>query len=106
MNAETLKALKGSIRKWKRIEEGKGVDRGPDNCPLCKLFFYQCDCKGCPVFEKTGLPNCSGTPYDEWADAVYPYPRPKNEPKHPRATTPKLVAIAREEREFLESLLP
>lgn len=39
MNSRTLKALKGSIRKWERICNGTGEDRGPRNCPLCELFF-------------------------------------------------------------------
>jgi len=37
MDIETLKALKGSIKKWERIVEGTGVDEGADNCPLCEI---------------------------------------------------------------------
>ena len=73
MDAETLKALKGSIVKWQAIVEGTGVDRGPDNCPLCQKFnkFHLGEvgpatlnmCDGCPVATRTGVHGCRETPY-------------------------------------------
>jgi hypothetical protein len=100
MNAKTLRALKGSIKKWEKIAAGKGVDEGPDNCPLCKLFWSEnFDCKGCPVSARAGMGGCRGTPYDEWALAV----EFKDDLK---ADTPRLKAIARKELRFLRSLLP
>ena len=69
MDAETLAALKGSIAKWNAIADGTGSDKGGKNCPLCAMFFQHGDCEGCPVFEKTGYPDCRDTPYGEWWDA-------------------------------------
>jgi len=47
MDAKTLKALKGSIKKWEKIIAGTGVDKGGDNCPLCKACGW--NCRDCPV---------------------------------------------------------
>ena len=62
MPAATLKALRGSIRKWEGIVAGTEEDYGEDNCPLCKLFLKK-DCEGCPVSARTGKGSCFGTPY-------------------------------------------
>lgn len=100
MNAKTLKALKGSIAKWKAIVAGTGADKGVDNCPLCKLFFGSGPmCFGCPVAEKAGCVECRGTPYVAWSDATH-------HRYNTRADTPRKVKIARAELRFLESLLP
>ncbi len=100
MNARTLKALNGSIKKWEKIAAGTGLDKGPENCPLCKLFWYGTyDCEGCPVAARTGQGGCSGSPYDEWTDATEYGDASK-------ADTPALKAIARKELRFLRSLLP
>ena len=75
MDKETLKALKASVRKWKRQVKNPFLPTGWDNCPLCKLFHPSSgssrvimtkDCYGCPVQAKTGTPYCIDTPYDEW----------------------------------------
>ncbi len=95
MNAKTLKALNGSIKKWEKIVAGTGMDGGPLNCPLCQLFFWNTDCEGCPVMKRTGNWCCEGTPYDEWLDATTGLAEP-----------PRLKAIARKELRFLRSLLP
>jgi hypothetical protein len=66
MNAATLKALKGSIKKWDTIVDGTGVDVGTGNCPLCLKFFHASRwgiCGGCPVKNATGRVGCVGTPY-------------------------------------------
>lgn len=105
MDERTLTALQGSIEKWKAIEAGTGADDGWRNCPLCQLFNHPFDerrslgCRGCPVYATTRLQGCEGTPYEPWSVSSYGlYPRV--------AQGAKLIAIAREEREFLESLLP
>lgn len=95
MNAKTLKALKGSITKWERIAERRGVDLGPDNCPLCKLF-YKKECVGCPVMEKTGRAQCYSTPYITWA----------NLPEKSVGNSLKLYKLAKREQAFLAGLLP
>ena len=102
MNKKTLKATKGSAKKWVDIAEGKGVDRGQMNCPLCGLFFNGY-CRGCPVMDKTGSDCCRHTPYTEWDE-------------HHRVNhvdcwelevqCPECKEIALKEVAFLEGLLP
>ena len=61
-------ALKGSIRKWVKIVNGTGRDKGPDNCPCCEIWFNKQPrlCVGCPIHQVTGKVGCSGTPYQEY----------------------------------------
>jgi len=67
MNAKTLKALKGSIRKWEDIIAGTGVDQGVYNCALCSLFYWaKKHCVFCPVFIETGKQYCYESPYADW----------------------------------------
>ena len=104
MNAETLEALKGSVRKWNRIFCKGGVNLGPTNCPLCKLFVLS-DCEGCPVSAKSGRSGCHGTPY-------YAFGR-HHLGSHPIFIDHRVVGKCRSckkhakaERDFLASLLP
>lgn len=69
MPEKTLKALRGSIKKWEGIVAGTEEDHGEDNCPLCKLFLRK-NCDGCPVFDRTGSEGCYDTPYRETLKAV------------------------------------
>ena len=101
MKPKTLRALKGSIKKWKGVADGTGVDRGPDNCPLCKLFWGD-DCTGCPVAIKTGQKYCHGSPYDRWLDVATETVRPNVRV----AVTAAAKRAARAEVKFLKSLLP
>lgn len=101
MKAKTLKALKGSIAKWKAIVARTGVDRGDRNCPLCREFQ---DCEGCPIMKKTGEADCFGTPYYAWRAAadlnlmpVYPIWENTNEASQREAE--RML-------EFLKALLP
>lgn len=101
MNAETLKALKGSIKKWEAIVAGTGTDEGPQNCPLCILFLTRWPakppfCVGCPVREITGVSGCEGTPYDDYEKAEAEFGAGSDECK----------SAAKQELEFLRSLLP
>ena len=52
--------------KWLKVSRGIIVDKGTENCPLCKLFYNEGDCKGCPIKKITGKDLCYGTPYDAW----------------------------------------
>ena len=70
MDRATVKALRGSIKKWELIVLGRGTDEGDDNCPLCHMFFDN-DCIGCPVSARTGHSNCVGSPYAKFVSAVY-----------------------------------
>jgi hypothetical protein len=90
MNKRTLTALRGSIRKWEGIVAGTVTDEGPNNCPLCGLFF-NLGCEGCPVSAAAERPYCENTPYDVW-DTGAPQPERK--------------AIAQAELDFLRGLLP
>lgn len=99
MNLETLKALHGSIKKWQAIVDGTGIDRGPQNCPLCEMFLPydgdpETDCEGCPVYEKVGQRNCQGTPYSEFYLVRNTY------------KTDEIMKHAKAELEFLKSLVP
>ncbi len=107
MDERTRKALEGSIEKWKEIERGDGMDLGITNCPLCALFVNDC-CSGCPVLTATGHAYCVMSPYGYFrtalntaagCDAVCIDEAPLDE-------APRLKRLARDEREFLESLLP
>jgi len=98
MPARTLRALKGSIAKWEAIVAGTGEDLGVKNCPLCQEF-PDIDCTGCPVRERTGQPFCGGSPYQQWDDET-------DRAETRRAATPRLVALAQAELDFLRSLLP
>jgi len=60
-----------SIQKWERIVNGFDVDRGTDNCELCKKYFYGdihdgIVCDGCPIDEFVGISECRKTPYINW----------------------------------------
>ena len=68
MDADTLSALRHSIRKWEMIIASAGGDDAGLNCALCQKFFDQLNCcEGCPVTTRTGLKGCIGSPYDDWA---------------------------------------
>jgi len=98
MKIATLKALKGSIAKWKGILAGKISDEGTVNCPLCRMFFFHTPhCSECPVKKKTGLSHCRRTPYEKWSNI---------DGLDGTADTPKLKHIAGQEVTFLTSLLP
>ena len=103
MPAETIKALRGSIKKWQAIVDGTGFDGGYMNCPLCKLFnslgVGANRCKGCPVYGKTGMTGCLGTPYIafEEANQLVRYGEKPREYEIP---------FAQAELDFLISLLP
>lgn len=97
---DVLNAIVGSIRKWEAILKGTGGDKGPKNCPLCKMYFYKYDvCRGCPVMEQTGQPFCRHTPYSSWQDNLQ-----KGEPFPYMADSSYRKALARDEVRFLKRL--
>ena len=97
MDAKTLKALNGSISKWKKIVAGTGSDKGTNNCPLCHLFFGRCACEGCPA-AMHGIGGCFDTPYMDWLEAT--------DDQKGKATNSIQRRAARNELKFLRSLLP
>jgi hypothetical protein len=102
MNEETKTALLGSIEKWKAIEDGTGIDLGPRNCPLCEIFWNEYRCGSCPVKKKTRRSVCKETPYQEWEEHHNSNHRNFNGLEN---LCPTCSELAKEEREFLESLL-
>ena len=100
MNKRTLKALEGSIKKWEKIVDGTGYDRGGENCPLCKLFLHSgtFDCGGCPVYQKTRKMGCDGTPYLDFVR--FRITPPSN------VTTQGSITAAKHMLQFFRSLRP
>jgi phosphoribosyl-dephospho-CoA transferase len=96
MPRSTLMALKQSIKHW---EENASITELADagilssDCALCKKFFRN-SCRGCLVYERTKKKLCMGTPYDKASEA-----KRKNDLE-------AFLLAAREEVEFLKSLLP
>lgn len=101
-DTQTLLALLVSIKKWEKICDGTGADRGTSNCALCEMFWEFQYCNGCPVAEK-GYSGCQGTPYEEWY---------KKKSKGGKSWFPYFVEnieeklLAEAELSFLKSLLP
>ncbi len=112
MDKKILQALNKSIAKWERNATTYDlweVTLGILECALCQLFWDR-NCKGCPVLEKTGATCCDETPYEHCSVAYRTW-------KYTwLATTPEswntlLVGAAfrraaRKEVAFLRSLLP
>lgn len=103
MKKETLKALKGSIKKWEEVVAGTGGDDGAENCPLCELQDEGKGCRECPVMRRVHDYGCRGTPYEKWVNYVFherfqPYPM--------MVVTIKALSLALNELYFLKSLLP
>ena len=114
MDAKTLKALKGSIKKWAKIERSeRALDKGWENCPLC-VFGRNTQragdmCISCPVKVKIKDTGCEGTPYIEWGDHHVGDHAKRDEVNEYRSRAKgckKCLKLATKERKFLESLLP
>lgn len=97
MNNETRHALLGSICKWEQVSKNHKEEHGSTDCPLCRLFLGNY-CQGCPVADRTGSGGCIGTPNERWSRLKY---REGN--RFPYSE--EQLAIAREELDFLRSLL-
>ena len=104
MDAKTLKALEGSIEKWRLIAYESGEDRATDNCPLCSIFFNEFRCGKCPVRLKTSLQACSGTPYTDWTSH---HTEEESHTTNPyKVECPTCKDLAKAELKFLRSLRP
>ena len=107
MDAKTLKALKGSIKKWVGIVNGKSKDAGTKNCPLCKEFLVK-NCEGCPVKAKVNRFGRGNTPYELWFDffdSKY-LNIPVAISDLPKRSQAKAKRLAQAELDFLKGLLP
>lgn len=103
MDAKTERALRASVRKWKKIAAGDMGSDGAENCPLCKLFLDN-DCRGCPVFQLTRKQWCESTPYDVWQ--VLPASDTTTADDGERVNTEVSRRVAEAEHSFLKALLP
>ena len=108
MKSETLKALKGSIEKWEKIVRNtRALDKRGSNCPLCEIFGYDKEgCDGCPVMENTGMEECDGTPYEKWHRHQCDQHLVNYGDRHRFNDCPDCLTLAKEELNFLKSLLP
>jgi hypothetical protein len=108
MDRKTLKALRGSIKKWMGIVAGTVRNEGVENCPLCQLFYIgkndDTACRGCPVFEETGETGCQGTPYVDYTLAEHL--RFHFSDRGRAIARKSLKPCAKRELKFLQSLLP
>ena len=105
MNKKTLKALEGSIEKWRKIVAKEGVDDGEGNCPLCRLFIDESLCGECPVAQKTGQECCQESPYSNWIKhQIKRHVVPSDDGWEIECHYCK--DLAKKERTFLESLRP
>jgi hypothetical protein len=104
VEADFLKALRKptplelSIAHWYRIWKGEETRMDSAACALCQTYrrpegaTYAERCNTCPVCQHTGLQDCLGTPYGE-----------VNNLHH---EDPEFAEAAKEELDFLMSLLP
>lgn len=109
MEPKTLEALNASIAKWERNAVAETPEAAlvlGDSCPLCHLFCpddRESDgCDGCPVKERSGYDQCSGTPWF----AAYSAHRTWEQQGSSGAWRDDFHAKARAEVAFLKSLLP
>jgi len=109
MNAKTLKAHKGSIKKWVGVCDGTNGDMGADNCDLCQLFLggilsgKSGECGQCPV-GIAGQPHCEGGQWERW----YDYHAENGEYNYGmrKVFDDKSLRLAQDQLMFLVSLLP
>ncbi|MFA9261843.1 MAG: hypothetical protein ACEQSB_00585 [Undibacterium sp.] len=79
MSEQAIRALKESIKKWKKntlATDPSEYKCWSDSCALCAIFLKRYQCFGCPIYENTKMHGCSKTPwgeasaaFDEWADS-------------------------------------
>ena len=104
MDDRTLKALRGSIKKWEGVAAGTEVDKASTNCPLCTEFVKH-QCNGCPVKENTGQSDCMGTPYVSFNKSSDRTGKSWS-PEGAQAGGPESRAAALAESNYLKALLP
>jgi len=101
MDAETLKALRGSIAKWERVVSTGASGTSYADCALCALF-WAADCIGCPVSQRTGESHCDGSPFEDYMSERHELRLGSKE----RTSDPAVKEAAERELAFLKSLLP
>ena len=58
-----MKALEGSIEKWRKVAYDNGFDNDMADCPLCQFNEM---CINCIIKHETGCKHCNNTPYQKW----------------------------------------
>lgn len=116
MDADTLEALKGSIKKWEGIVAGTAGDESAANCPLCQKFQVNRApgkklCEGCPVRDASGDWGCGNTPYEAWEQFNGECSHVSHIDEGEQLTgyvdkCPECLRLATAELDFLKSLLP
>lgn len=86
INAKAKRALEKSIEKWElnllhaQRADWSAITLNCRTCALCceflidyegRMFPDQSRCVGCPVYERTGLKTCEGTPYYEVVNIMH-----------------------------------
>ena len=89
--------LELSIEKWKDILDGTGTDEETNNCALC--ITHSTTCHSCPVYKKTKLSGCNGSPFSVWHNH-------KRLCDKGTTTCSECRRIAQDELKFLKSLRP
>ena len=62
----TISALKKSVKHWQEnfdADHCLDISIYDEDCPLCSIFANDDDCKGCPIRDYTGKPDCRKTPW-------------------------------------------
>jgi hypothetical protein len=70
------------LSKCTTLEEVQEEGYGVSDCAFCREYIYEDEpCRGCPVFEDTGVLGCKETPYVAFTKALdlhnlddYPFP--------------------------------
>ena len=72
--SDLLLVRKCITEKWKPILHRGKIEHGVEDCFLCAEYYnlsIDHDCKGCPIFQKTGRVHCHSTPYMLWEHAGF-----------------------------------
>ena len=96
-----LVALKKSVKHWQENFDSNNyldIMIYDDDCPLCHLFGADDDCKGCPIRDYTGKPNCQKTPWNQVRNAHC------NDLVETGTPSKKLKNAIKKELTFLENL--
>ena len=109
MTAQTkAEALEASILHWQENLEAElpgAVRIGVENCALCSIYYDE-DCEGCPVSERTTSKVCQSTPYGDALNALtgWEYTNPRSCGNTWRAARDEFRRCAQAEVDFLISL--
>lgn len=104
-------AILASIVQWNRRSSGEHSQATTATCPLCTLYYTESDtstlCQNCPVYHRTELWGCRGTPVGRYNDQrALAITRSPRENVLLSRDDIELRNIALQEVNFLRSLLP